>query len=85
MLYGDIYLHIHVMYCFVIRHLTNMAAMRNFEIISGKIMYGTQIPYCVRDAFVTKQQNDGDNSTNMLGFKICHFVKSNFSSDTDMC
>jgi hypothetical protein len=40
---------------FVIRHLRNMATMRNFVIISGKIMYRTRIPYYVRDEFVTKQ------------------------------
>jgi hypothetical protein len=27
-------------------------------------MYGTRIPYYVRDEFVTKQYSDGDNSTN---------------------
>jgi hypothetical protein len=40
---------------FVVRHLTNMATMRSFEVIPGEIMCRTRIPCYVRDEFVTKQ------------------------------
>ena len=70
---------------FVIRYLTNMATIRNFEVISGKIMYLTRIPYYVRDEFVTEQWNYGDSSTYLFRLVNVSFVKLTSSSARASC